>query len=119
MSNLTVEAKLDWIEISKEWKMSGQNQPDFCRDRGYSYSQFKNGRARLGLCRPMRKSRGRKVTKACTALKSSTVSFHPVTVENASPPSRLAEFVPENLKAEVEVELPFGVVLRFRGVTTR
>jgi hypothetical protein len=119
MSNLTVEGQPDWAEISKEWKRSGLNQHDFCHNRGYSHSQFKNGRARLGLCRPKRESRGRKVTKACTALKPSTVSFFPVTVEGASPPSRQAEYMPENLKAEVEVELPFGVVLRFRGMTTR
>ncbi len=119
MSDLMMSGMPDWIEVSKKWKKSGQNQPDFCRDRGYSYSQFKNGRAKLGLCRPKRKSRGSKVTKACTALKPSAVSFLPVTVEDASPPSRQAEYMPENLNAEVEVELPFGVVLRFRGVTTR
>ena len=102
----------NWEALSRKWEKSHQNQMDFCRERGLSYSQFKNARARLGHCRPKRKPRPkRRSTSAAT--KPSNLSFLPLAVE-AEPVSQGRSQAA--IGARLEVELPFGVTLRFSGV---
>ena len=106
-----IEARLgpepDWEKVSREWERSGQNQREFCRQRGYSYSRFKTSRGKLGHCRP-RARRTRKVEDGSPG----SLSFLPVSVEPSGDERRVAH----QQTQEVEVELPFGVVLRFRGI---
>lgn len=102
----------NWEALSREWEKSSQNQMDFCRERGLSYSQFKNARARLGHCRPKRKPKSRRQPKAA-AVKPSNLSFLPLAVETEPASPRQNQALVES---RLEVELPFGVVLRFNGV---
>ena len=67
----------DWEEVSREWERSGQNQREFCLQRGYLYSRFKTFRAKLGHCRPRA---GRKRKKVGTS-SPGDLSFLPVSVE--------------------------------------
>ena len=107
----------DWVQVSREWEESGLKQETFCEERGYSYSRFKLMRGRLNLSRP---TSNRKM-KRPSAPKSEVLDFLPVSVA-AENPSQAQFFNSEMqgktapVETELKVELPFGVILRFRGV---
>lgn len=104
-----IRTEPDWVEISNEWKLSGKNQYEFCKDKSFSYSQFKNARAKLGLTRRARRRRKSRTSTSRPEGKSAKVSFLPLALDaesrNVEPPGIE--------KPKVEVELPFGVVVRF------
>jgi hypothetical protein len=103
---------LDWVKISQDWKESGLNQRDFCRERGYSYGRFKAARAKLGLTRPKKKSQKRPEVGTPP---SSVLNFLPLTVE-PEPTLSTGPLPVTKTGPKVELELPFGVVLRFYEV---
>ena len=103
------DSEPDWVEVSKEWKLSGKNQYEFCKDKSFSYNQFKNARAKLGLTRRAKRKHKSRASASRQEASPAKVSFLPLAVEAASSKVR----APEIERAKVEVELPFGVVLRF------
>ena len=112
---MTVSSGLDWTSLSDEWEQSGLSQKKFCERHGISYHIFRRHR---GIVR----KRESKSVKLHTD-KTNGSSFLPVTVEIDEADTRpihsnVERSVSDAPSAEVEVELPFGVVLRFRGVTT-
>lgn len=122
MSKLMVRGEPNWALLLEEWERSGLSQKKFCEQQGVSYFNFCKRRSRM-------QAQDRKHTKVHSVQAAQEVGFIPVTVEmeNSTPqPFRLstqegpnAPSAPGNASAEVEVELPFGVVLRFRGVAAR
>jgi len=106
--NKLVARKPNWGRLSSEWEQSGLSQKTFCEERGVSYTAFCYHRSTL-------RQRERSAVE--------TAQFIPVTVEVEEPnaqlagPADIARVLPA--AAEVEVELPFGVVLRFKGVAPR
>ena len=121
MSKLMVRGEPNWPLLLEEWERSGLSQEKFCEQRGLSYFTFCSRRRRaLALERKRENSQPAQV--------SCEVGFIPVTVEGAESRPKLtsgcaekadAPDAPGGGPAEVEVELPFGVVLRFRGVLPR
>jgi hypothetical protein len=115
MFNKPIGPSPDWPTVFKDWEKSGLNQRDFCADQGYSYSRFKNARAKHGYTRS---SRNRKKPAPVSASKVSNPQgggFLAVSIEKELPkkpkaPARSVE------QGEIELKLPFGVVLTFRGV---
>lgn len=114
--NKLVTRKPSWAQLSSEWERSGLGQKAFCERRGVSYTAFCYHRSALRKRERLAAQRSVRTAEAA--------QFIPVTVEVEEPspqPARPADIagVSPVPSAEVEVELPFGVVLRFRGVATR
>lgn len=121
MNKLMVRGEPNWPLLLKEWERSGLSQEKFCEQRGLSYFTFCSRRRRaLAL--------ERKRENSHPAQASCEVGFIPVTVDEEESRPKLARGYAEKPNApdapgggpaEVEVELPFGVVLRFRGMLAR
>ena len=110
MTKIAPAKEPDWQRLSKEWERSGLSQKQFCEERGVSYISFCYRRGEL------RKRERQKSRLYPVPTPSKTVGqFIPVSVEIEEPKTvvRKAAVSPT---PEVEVHLPFGVVLRFRGV---
>lgn len=105
MSTMLTKSKRDWEQFSKDWERSGLTQKEFCKQRGLRLSDFSNKRSQL---------KKRKMELSGRSGKES--DFWPVAVETQAikPTSVASPVLPE-----IEVELPFGVLLRFRGVQQR
>lgn len=107
----------DWEKASRQWEGSGQSQREFCRQRGYSYSRFKVARGKLGHCKPKgQKARRTQSRSAEVPITQDVSGFLPLSVEHPAP---AVEKSVGGHEAEIEVELPFGVILRFRGMCPR
>ena len=114
----------DWPMVFKEWEKSGQNQRLFCEERGYSYSRFKNARSEHGYTNGRSKAVIKKRRKSTEPASSKALPLEPAQGNffSLSSESRTTLLkVPQrgNLAAEVgelEVLLPLGVVLKFRGL---
>ena len=110
MTKIVPAKEPDWQRLSKEWECSGLSQKQFCEERGISYISFCYRRGELRK-RERQKSRLYPVPAQPRAVGQ----FIPVSVEPEEPKTvtRKAAVPPT---PEVEVQLPFGVVLRFRGM---
>lgn len=111
MNMLAVGPEPDWAQLSKEWEDSGVSQRAFCEQRGLLHSRFCYKRSELlksgdAVCR----QNGR-------LSRPSVVDFLPVAVEVEEGRAKTGRS--SSPDPEIEVELPFGVVLRFRGVQQR
>ena len=108
----------DWPKVFKEWEKSGQSQRDFCVQRGYSFSRFKNARVKHGHSRS-RRSPGKLVPSPPAKVSNSPQRTYAETSGSGFFSVGLGKELPEKPRtpAEVELKLPFGVVLTFRGVT--
>jgi len=101
MNQALVKTNPNWKVLVEDWARSGLTQKDFCRKRGISHANFVKERGALirrGVGPPSARVPADKSTQASFA------QFIPVSVE--PPPPALPEIV---------VELPMGVVIRFRG----
>lgn len=109
--NKLVTRKPGWAQLSSEWERSGLSQKAFCEKHGVSYTAFCYHRSAL---------RKRERLAAQRSVRNEgDGQFIPVMVEVEEPspqPSLSADAASVSPSAEVKVELPFGVVLRFRGV---
>ena len=104
----------DWPKVFREWENSGQNQRDFCAQRGYSFSRFKN--ARVEQKHGKKNRRTKKASNPTPRISSpETGGFFAVSLAKDSAPEPSA---PEPIaeQCEIELKLPFGVVLTFRGM---
>ena len=114
--NKLVARKPSWARLSSEWEQGGLSQKAFCEKHGVSYTAFCYHRSAL---------RNRERLAAQRSVRTEEAAqFIPITVEVEEPspqPARSADIasVSPVPPAEVEVELPFGVVLRFRGVAAQ
>ena len=108
----------DWPRVFKDWEKSGLNQRDFCADRGYSYSRFKSARASHGFRRDRRHRKNSVVVAGPKAASQQSGGFFTVNIDKELPeaPTTLAR---SSEQSEIELKLPFGVVLTFRGVTDK
>ena len=111
--NELVVREPDWQKLTLEWEKSGLNQREFCRNRNVSYYAFSYHRGRLlnqghGVSKQKGGPPKRKVVDAGH-------HFIPVSVETEEPKTVVRKAAVSPM-SEVEVQLPFGVVLRFRGV---
>jgi len=123
MSDLALMTKPDWARLSREWEGSGVCQRTFCEERGVSYYKFRAERGKLkerGLqavsCRKSLPGASLDRPKSSNAL----MDFLPVEVEVEQAPyeslSNVGSLRSGSIPPEIELKLPFGVVLRFRGV---
>lgn len=109
MNDFMVVGEPNWVALSGAWERSRLTQQKFCKSRGVSYRSFCTQRARL-------KSREKRAVAKS--------AFLPVSVEAEQPAesrctsvSKLQSSGEDSSPApEIEIELPFGVVLRFRGM---
>jgi len=102
MNKELVKSRSSWECLIEDWSKSGLPQEEFCRQRGVSYGNFSKARGRLlkrGFGPPASRSGGKKPIKAEFA------HFIPVSVEDS----------PSVAVPEIVIELPLGVVIRFRG----
>lgn len=90
MKNAIVKSRPDWAALNEKWARSGLPQKEFCRRQGVSYQMFLKQR--------------RRYTNGTHPTSAGFADFIPVCVE------------PPRVSPEVIVELPMGVVIRFRGV---
>ncbi len=103
----TVEKSIpNWEVLMVDWAQSGIPQKEFCRMRGVSYFTFAKERIR-------RRKRGDKLPSPPPGPKAKSQpavlsKFVPVEVESSAPPAKA--------EPEIVIELPLGVVIRFRGV---
>lgn len=102
--------KPDWREISREWEASGQSQKDFCQERGYSFSQFRDARSKLGLTRLRRAKPGRKTASSVAQFLPLTVRPESSSVDNPPAPRPVLS---------LELELPLGITLRLYGTESK
>jgi transposase-like protein len=86
-----------WRKIFDQFSQSGMSQEQFCQREDLALSTFDRWR------RTFRES----------SLAAIPASFVELCVPNV--PTPVVPLIPESV-AELVVELPFGVVLRFRGV---
>ena len=125
MKNLVPAKKRpDWRRLSKEWERSGQTQKDFCAERCLSYFQFCRKRVELkkqgpstGLysTAPQPKKADEFIPQPVPVQPKMVGQFIPVTVE-AEEPTRATRQTSASPVPEVEMELPFGIILRIRGM---
>ncbi len=105
MNQILVKPSPNWESLIEDWSKSGLTQRDFCRKRGISHANFMKERGRLIKLGIGPKSA--RVPATGISGQADFVGFIPVTVE---PPPATAAL------PEIVVELPMGVVIRFRGV---
>ncbi len=112
MNRLAVKGEPDWIRFHAQWKQSGLTQKKFCEQQGVSYHLFR-----------CRYSELKRIERESVELSSCIHQgeFVPVTVEveEAVPPRCSQSDSVGAISPEVEVELPFGVILRFRGFVAK
>lgn len=104
----------DWAKLSKEWEISGLRQRDFCELAGVSYTAFMHKR---GLLRKAERQAAR-LFPVLTDRKQAS-DFIPVSVEPEESERTVPQTATSSSSPDLVVELPFGVVLRFRGVGQR
>lgn len=102
MNQALVKSSPDWESLVEDWSRSGLTQREFCRKRGISHATFVKERGHL-----IKRGIGPRSAKvpARGSAQADFVGFIQASVE--PPPAAVPEIV---------VELPLGVVIRFRGV---
>ena len=91
--------ELNWHEIIKSWKASGQSQWRYCQEHGLNYHQFKNHRQK-GL------QSGRYLSASRNAI-TKPQRFSPVEVVNRSGSTAAV-----SSGQVIELILPHGIILR-------
>lgn len=117
MNSSISEPRADWPELIEEWGRSGLTQKVFCEQKGVSYAAFCSQRSRRNRRRVKTKKARPKNVEA-----KQTAAFIPVEVESLEPQpmASVEKALPKgSAQSEIEVELPFGVTLRFRGVSAQ
>ena len=114
MENLTITEATNWLRIFEEWEQSGLTQPEFCKSRGLSYSLFCSTRS---LMRKRERELARLYPEEVRL--GDQDEFFAVTVERDPGAPAKPKKMSGNLKLELEVALPYGVVLRFYGLGER
>ena len=97
MNHTLVKSRPDWAALSEQWTRSGLRQREFCRQHGVSYNSFLKER--------------RRHLQASTDVERPTSSFAQFIPVSIDPPAKPAT-------PEIVVELPMGVIIRFRGLQT-
>lgn len=106
MNQASVKSSTAWEVLVEDWSSSGLSQKAFCDQRGVSFSNFMKERSRL-----IKLGVGPPSARVVAAKGSPTKSFSqfiPVSVESPLPPPAATP--------EIVIELPLGVVIRFRGI---
>lgn len=116
MSSKPVGPSTDWLKAFEEWESSGLNQRDFCARQGYSFSAFRNARVKHGFKRGRHRNKKSSSVASARASSCQGSSFFAVSLEKEQPPKPKGPAVLAQ-QTEIELKLPFGVVLTFRGVT--
>lgn len=99
----------DWVALSAKWERSGVSQKRFCKKHGLSYGRFCAQRKKL-------LDREREAGRLEPIRPRKLAQFIPVTVEADEPALTVRPDANRRIP-EVEVELLFGVILRFRGMS--
>lgn len=96
MNHAIVTSRPDWAALNEKWVHSGLSQKEFCRRHDVPYKAFLKQRS--------------------NCLRASATA-------TGKPESSFAEFIPVSIEpsarattAEIVVELPMGVTIRFRGM---
>lgn len=108
MRKMVLRSAGDWDTIMRDWANSGVGQEEFCRQIDICYHTFARERVRrrkFGVDLPVPASKAKPRAK-----KALTGEFVPVSIR-AETVKPVVEEVPE-----IVVELPMGVVIRFRGL---
>ena len=118
MSRLLATREPDWGHLSWEWERSGLPQKEFCDLAGVSYTAFCHHRSQW------RKRERQAARLFPIAAKDDQVGdFITVDVESEEAPKDDDSASPtrelQAPTAEVEIELPFGIVLRIRGIAAQ
>lgn len=114
MGILATTEEPNWARISEEWEQSGMTQREFCERRGLSYSLFSSTR---GLMRKRERELARLYPdKARLGDKD---EFLPITIESEPVAQEKPMKISSKREPELEVALPYGVVLRFYGLGGR
>ena len=108
MRKLMTAREPDWASLSKEWEQSGLSQQRFCDEKGIPYTIFCSRRGEL-------RKRERQKARLVPAKPRPLSQFIPVAVE-ADEPKVAVKHPAASTTLEVEVELPFGITLRIRGL---
>jgi len=117
MKSSISEPRADWPELIEEWGRSGLTQKEFCERKGVSYGAFCSQRSRRNRRRAEIKKAGRK-----NGVAEKMAEFIPVEVEPSKPQPEVSvvkTHSKNSVRPEIEVELPFGVTLRFHGVSAQ
>ena len=104
MSRASTRSRSKWDRILKRFSKSGLTRREFCEREGLSYSTFSSAvsRRKQGLVLSKERSLTTSHQKTCEFVE---VEFAPL----PAPPT--------TVEPEVVVELPMGVVLKFRGLS--
>ena len=110
MSRLLATREPDWDHLSLEWERSGLPQREFCDLAGVSYTAFCHHRSQ-------RRKRERQAARLFPlAAKDEQVGDF-ITVDVESEETGEGDTAASTSQSsEVELELPFGIVLRIRGM---
>ena len=109
MKKLISREEPDWALLLAKWARSGISQKKFCQKHGLSYGQFCSRRKVL-------LDRERQAGRLQPARPRKIGRFIPVTVEVEEPAFEIRPHA-NRVTPEIEIELPFGVLLRFRGMS--
>ena len=102
----------DWARLAKEWERSKLTQKEFCERRGISYTAFISWRSLI-------RKRDREAARLFPKRTDDSDGFFPITVEVESSSKLGGKKISPKGEPDLEVELPFGVILRFRGLAKR
>jgi hypothetical protein len=97
------ESHWDWLAISREWEESDLSQKAYCESKGISWRVFNQSRTKLmakGLVKPRYKH-------SKVKLLEERMEFIPVSL-----PDILSEAPKSGAKDWIEIQLPYGIVLR-------
>lgn len=110
MSRLLATREPDWDHLSLEWERSGLPQKEFCDLAGVSYTAFCHQRSQ-------RRKRERQAARLFPlAAKDEQVGDF-ITVDVESEEAGESDTAASTLRSpEIELELPFGIILRIRGM---
>jgi hypothetical protein len=110
MSRFLATREPDWDHLSLEWERSGLPQREFCDLAGVSYTAFCHHRSQ-------RRKRERQAARLFPlAAKDEQVGDF-ITVDVESEETGEGDTAASTSQSsEVELELPFGIVLRIRGM---
>ena len=111
MSRLLTTREPDWDHLSMEWERSGLPQKEFCDLAGVSYTTFCHQRSQ-------RRKRERQAARLFPlAAKDEQVGDF-ITVDVESEETGEGDTAASTSQSpEIELELPFGIVLRIRGMS--
>lgn len=112
MLKKTMGPSPNWPKVFTEWESSGQNQRDFCTQKGYSYSRFKDARVKHGYSRARHRRKKSLPSPGPKAGSQGGLFAVSIDKEQVDRPATAAKATEQ---PEIELKLPFGVVLTFRG----